>query len=265
MICTICHATAQPRFTALVLEKYTVQYYRCSGCGFIFTESPYWLAEAYTEPITRLDVGLVYRNEQMAGVTQAVIQTWFDSRKKFIDYGGGYGMLVRMMRDRGFDFYRYDEHCDNLFANSFDLTDVPPFRAELLTAFEVLEHLPDPVAGLETMLGLSDTILFSTMTQPDADVTPATWWYVNPHAGQHVSLFSRDALQTLAGRFGLHYVGNKQHVHLLSRKPIANAVFQLITHPRLNGLVNQIRKHPPTLLQADFNKLAAQIPHQAQQ
>lgn len=265
MNCSICHAAAHPRFSASVLNKYTVQYYQCSHCQFIFTETPYWLDEAYQSVITRLDIGLVQRNEQMARLTQAVITTWFDQQARFIDYGGGYGMLVRMMRDRGFDFYRHDQHCDNLFAQSFDLADMPPFRAELLTAFEVLEHLPDPVSSIETMLGLSDTLLLSTIVQPRPDVTPADWWYFIPQTGQHVSLFSRMAMHTLARRFGLHYCWNKQNIHLLSREPVPGPLFKLITHPRLNGLVNQITGHPPTRLQSDFNQIAATIIHQTTQ
>jgi hypothetical protein len=34
----------------------------------------------------------------------------------FVDIGGGYGLLTRLMRDRGFDFYWKDPHCENIFA-----------------------------------------------------------------------------------------------------------------------------------------------------
>lgn len=260
MTCTICQSAAQPHCQALVLDKYTVQYYQCSQCQFIFTEPPYWLDEAYAaSAITRLDIGSVQHNYLMAGVTQAVIMTWLDSRAKFIDYGGGYGMLVRHMRDRGFDFYRHDRYCQNLFANSFDLTDVPPFHAELITAFEVMEHLPDPVDTVAEMLGMTDTILFSTAVQPRPDVTPATWWYFHPQAGQHIALYSRASLYALASRFGLHYCWNKQNIHLFSRKPVSSALFRGVTHPRLTSIVNKIRTHPPSLLLTDYNRLAAQI------
>ena len=263
MTCKICSSASKLVFTVKVLDKYDVTYFQCITCQFIFTEHPYWLDEAYaTSAITRLDIGSVRHNMLMAGVTQAVIMTWLNSRAKYIDYGGGYGMLVRHMRDRGFDFYRYDRYCQNLFANSFDLTDVPPFRAELITAFEVMEHLPNPVADIEAMLSLTDTILFSTVVQPNPDVTPATWWYFHPQGGQHIALFSRASLYALARRFGLHYCWNRQNIHLFSRKPLSQALFRMITHPRLTGVVNTIRRHPPSLLITDYNRLAAQIPDQ---
>lgn len=265
MTCAICHSTANPHCTAVVLGKYRVDYFQCSRCQFTFTEKPYWLEEAYDSAITRLDLGLVQRNEQLAGMTQAVIMRWFDRRARFIDYGGGYGMLVRMMRDRGFDFYRQDTYCPNLFAETFDVADVPPFRAELITAIEVVEHLPDPVSELEKMLELTDAILFSTLVLPTPHATPDSWWYFIPHTGQHVSLFSRTSLQVLAERLRLHYCWNKHNVHLFSRKPIPASVFRFITHLRINGLVNWLTGHPPTLLQADFNQMARFVPHQQKQ
>ena len=52
-------------FTAKVLNQYDVKYYRCNDTGFIQTENPYWLPEAYSDAITKLDIGLPYRNIQL--------------------------------------------------------------------------------------------------------------------------------------------------------------------------------------------------------
>ncbi len=239
-----------------------MQYFQCSRCDFICTERPYWLAEAYDSVITRLDVGLVWRNEQMAAMTQAVITTWFNKKAQFIDYGGGYGLLVRMMRDRGYDFYRQDAFCANLFAESFDVADVPPFRAELLTAFEVVEHLPDPVAEVEKMLTYSDTVLLSTIVQPAPTVRPDTWWYFIPDTGQHISIFSRRSLLCLADRLNLYYCEGADNVHLLSRKPVSARLFRLVTRPKVMRLINQLIPHPPSRLLADFNQMARHLPNQ---
>ncbi|WP_198174763.1 class I SAM-dependent methyltransferase [Spirosoma arboris] len=235
-----------------MLGKYVVQYFRCGQCQYIFTETPYWLDEAYNSAITKLDIGLVMRNEYMVPIVRSIINRWFDTNGKFIDYGGGYGMLVRMMRDRGFDFYRQDIYCDNLYAELFDITDIPPFKAELLTAFEVFEHLINPVAELENMLELSDTILFSTMIQPSPDVSPKSWWYFTPETGQHIALYSRASLQALADRFGLNYNWNNQDIHLFSRQKINNSLFKIITHPRWGGWYNKIVGERPSLLRKDF-------------
>ena len=252
MNCPICESAATHYFSTKLLGKYDVQYFRCTRCKFIFTEPPYWLDEAYSSAITRLDIGLISRNEYMTPIVQAVIKTWFDANSRFIDYGGGYGMLVRMMRDRGFDYYRQDIYCDNLYAALFDVSDVPPFKAELLTAFEVFEHLVDPIDELEKMLQYSDTVLFSTTVQPTTDVSPETWWYVAPETGQHISLYSRASLQALARRFSLNYNWNDQNIHLFSRNIINNTFFKVVTHPRTIKYYNKFIGNRPGLLEKDF-------------
>ncbi|GAB3547795.1 hypothetical protein GCM10027577_23160 [Spirosoma fluminis] len=259
MTCPICESTASEYSTIKVLAKYNVQYFRCNTCQHMFTETPYWLDEAYNSAITQLDIGLVERNLVMAPVVQAVVNTWYNSDASFIDYGGGYGMLVRMLRDRGFDFYRYDIHCANLFADSFDVEDKPPFKAELLTAFEVFEHLIDPVAEMQKMLSLSDTILFSTIVQPKPDITPDSWWYFTPETGQHISLYSRASLQVLADKFNLNYYWNDKHIHMFSRKKINHSLFKVISHPRIARIYNSIGKKNHTLLNKDYAFIKAKI------
>ena len=252
MNCPICESVATNYCFVKLLGKYDVQYFRCDKCQFIFTEPPYWLNEAYSSAITKLDIGLIIRNELMAPVVQTVINKWLQPSGQFIDYGGGYGMLVRMMRDRGFDYYRQDIYCDNLYAEAFDVSDVPPFKAELLTAFEVFEHLVNPVEELEKMLALSDTILFSTDIQPSDNVTPESWWYFTPETGQHIALYSRASLQALADRFNLNYYWNKRNIHLFSRKSFNNSLFKIITHPRWGKWYNIFTGERKSLLHKDF-------------
>ncbi len=252
MNCSICKSNATVYCSAKVLGKYNVKYFRCSQCQFIFTEAPYWLEEAYGSAITKLDIGLIIRNEITAPIVKTIINKWFNPSGRFIDYGGGYGMLVRMMRDRGFNFYRQDIYCDNLYAESFDIKDVAPFKAELLTAFEVFEHLADPAAELEKMLMLSDAVMFSTDIQPSDNVTPESWWYFTPETGQHISLYSRKSLQVLADRFDLYYNWDEQNFHLFSKKKISNNLFKTMTHPRWGQWYNKFIGERPSLLNTDF-------------
>ena len=60
--CKICNSRNEYLFKALVLNKYDVHYYKCNECGFIQTEEPFWLSEAYSSVITQQDIGLLYRN-----------------------------------------------------------------------------------------------------------------------------------------------------------------------------------------------------------
>jgi Methyltransferase domain len=183
-------------------------------------------------------------------------------RGKFIDYGGGYGMLVRMMRDRGFDFYRYDTHCENLFAQTFDaqLSAQPSYT--LLTAFEVFEHLEEPNTDFALMLKYSRNVLFSTEVQPENWVPNSTsWWYVLPETGQHISLYSIKALHILAERQGLYYTSGQNNMHLISERPVSNRWFNNLTNWRGSQVYNQLaRSRQPSLLDADFARLRNQNP-----
>lgn len=164
MKCKICQSSTCIFGETQILNKYPARYFRCQNCGFIQTEDSYWLEDAYSETITKSDIGLIGRNLQMAAHTKKLLLTCFEPKEKFIDYGGGYGMFVRMMRDQGFDFYRYDPLCKNMFAEGFDAN--PNANYTLLTAFEVFEHLSEPLAEIEKMLSFSRNLFFSTLLLP---------------------------------------------------------------------------------------------------
>jgi hypothetical protein len=220
MICKICSTSSSLFSKAVVREKYDVAYYRCTSCGFIQTEEPYWLDEAYATPINREDIGLVSRNMMLAAITQALIAAFFDIHGKYIDYGGGYGLFVRMMRDKGFDFYLLDKHCDNIFSHNFEVADSGTDRYELLTSFEVLEN----------------------------------WWYYGLDHGQHVSFYTLQALATLAKKSDLRLSTNGRNLHLLTRKSVPFGLFSLLSRHRVARLCAPfIRTH--SLIPADYKKI----------
>jgi Methyltransferase domain len=186
--------------SAQVLGALEDNSYRCQACGFIQTEQPYWLERAYEQPIGKTDVGIISRNMTLADKASAVISMLFDSRGRFLDWGGGYGILVRLMRDRGFDFYWRDPFCENLSARGFEW--IEGSRAEGVTAFEVLEHLLRPVDDVARMAEVSDNLLVSTQVLPEPTPAPGDWWYYALEGGQHVSLYSHRSLAVMAGQLG---------------------------------------------------------------
>lgn len=240
-ICTICNTESDFLFSGKVLNKYTISYYKCPCCGFIQTENPYWLGESYQEAITDLDIGYVQRNLYSSKITAKVINNLRGINKKgrFLDYGGGYGLFVRLMRDKGFDFYRQDEYCRNLFSNFFDVNDLKVKEGfELMTCFEVFEHLTDPVSELEKMLNYSRTILFTTELQPEKGLkSVADWWYFSPEIGQHIAFFTKESLECLAKKFNLNLYTDGRSLHLLTdKKAFLLSDFTFKTYRLLQGL-----------------------------
>ena len=228
-------------FTAKVLSKYNVDYYRCLDTGFIQTEEPYWLEEAYSSAITKLDVGLVLRNQDMANVTEQLLYFHFDHSKRFLDYAGGYGLFTRMMRDRGYDFYNTDIYCKNIFAEYQDLSQLPDDTGfELVTAFEVLEHLPLPLDTLKGMFDKYDNVLFSTELVPKDLKDLKDWWYFIFETGQHVSMYTKDALEFIAKKYNRQLYSNGTNIHLFSKKVFTGN--PLLKQPRSgNFIMKKIR------------------------
>lgn len=252
--CGICNSVTQPLDRAEILGKYQVQYYSCGNCGFVQTEQPYWLDEAYNSPIARSDIGLIGRNAKLAEFCSAVIPIIAGRGSAFLDYGGGNGMFVRMMRDRGFNFFWHDAYTVNQFAAGFEMQNGA--RYSLVTAFEVFEHLSEPLGGVQEMFEYADTLIFSTRLLPAWGTLPDAWWYFTPDTGQHVSLYSRESLQFIARRFGVHLSTNGVSLHILSQRripgPIMNALSFRPFASTVAGLLNVGRR---SLLDQDYYRL----------
>ncbi len=101
-------------------------------------------------------------------------------------------------------------------AAGFHVEDYDPFsnparpvgRFDLVTCFEVIEHSTAPaetVADMDSFLAEGGAILFSQPLQPaNIEEIRASWWYIGPRNG-HVSIYTADALATLAARCGLAF------------------------------------------------------------
>jgi hypothetical protein len=253
MRCRICGEVSEAFASTLVLSKYQVDYFRCRACRFIQTETPRWLEEAYSEAISTLDVGVMQRNLHNAGVTSAVISLLFPSSTRFLDYAAGYGTLVRLMRDRGFDFYWSDRYAKNLYARGFE--HVPGCRYDLLTAYEVLEHLPEPLDDIALMLDLADNVLLTTEVVPEPAPVPPNWWYYAVKGGQHISFYSGDSLQKIASHFHT-YLLTRGSYHLFTRKPQNSLLFRIATSGKSAPVVNWLRKRE-SLIEADLERMTA--------
>lgn len=253
MQCHICGGVSEAFGSAEVLSKHKVGYFRCPSCGFIQTEAPYWLAEAYTEAISTLDVGVMWRNLHNATVTSAVVSLLFPRASQFLDYAAGYGTLVRLMRDRGFNFHWSDRYAKNLYARAFEHVDGAHY--DLLTAYEVLEHLPEPMEDIGVMLSLADNVLVSTELVPEPAPAPPNWWYYAEKGGQHVAFYSAEALRNIARHFMVHLVSQGSY-HLFSREPQNKMLFHIATSGRSARVVNFLYRRQ-SLIEADFAKMAS--------
>lgn len=252
-------------YKAKVLQKYDVSYHQCSSCRFIQTDEPFWLNEAYENAITSLDIGLVNRNLYLQEEIPRIIDHCFPNAKTMLDYGGGYGMFVRMMRDKGYNFFRQDIYCDNLFAKHFDITDHPDMRMDVLTAFEVFEHLVNPMAEMEKMLSYAPNIIFSTVLIPKSTDEFKNWWYLSPQTGQHIAFYSTESLQFMSAKHGLNFYTNNNNLHIFSKEKINEQIIQKLFFPqpgllqKITGRFTKTQSSKKSLLQPDYEHVLKKI------
>lgn len=259
MKCNICNSLSNFVFNKKILHKYEVSYFKCSSCGFMQTEKPYWLAEAYELPFTPLDVYLVSRPLEFSQLTENLILKYFDYKGKFLDYGGGIGVFTRMMRDRGIQFYRQDKYAQNLFTQFFDICDLAEAerKFELVTCFEVLEHLENPLNEINEIFSLSSHVLFSTLLQPSLGVDELeSWSYIAELHGQHISFFTKKSMKIIAEKFGCFYYQDKHQpmLHLFTPKKIDNFDF-FIQEQYKNKLSYRLKNKVINLIEKSYNKL----------
>ena len=177
IVCRICKSSTEKLFSTIILQKFSVEYFQCPHCGYVQTEFPFWLKEAYSRPINDVDTGLMMRSYWHRKVASTLIYILFNQRGKFLDYGAGYGVFVRLMRDIGFNFYWQDEHSENLFAKGLEFRKSEKYPVELLTCFEAFEHFVEPAIELANLLNISENILLSTELIPNPIPSPTEWWY----------------------------------------------------------------------------------------
>jgi hypothetical protein len=225
--CKICESATIDFGRLTILSRHEARYRRCEACGFVFVEDVRWLEEAYSAAIAASDTGIAVRNLRLAAEASVLIQLAFPHAQRFLDYGGGAGLFVRLMRDRGFDFRLLDKYCANVFAGGFEAE--PADRFDVLTCFEVIEHLVDPLPAFRELAALAPAMIIGTELLPARRNRPGEWWYYAPETGQHVSFYTRRALETIGERLHLRLATNGRNLHVLAGERIGDAAVKLAT------------------------------------
>jgi len=259
--CPICQSGREKIFRAKLLQKHEVDYFFCQNCGFLQTEKPYWLEEAYQNAIASTDTGLVVRNITISKKLTCILYYLFEKNGKYLDIAGGYGLLTRLMRDVGFDFYWSDLYCQNIFANYFEASNTNnAFSA--VTAFEVLEHLYDPVEFISKSLESTEckTLIFSTQLFDGLPPAPNDWWYYAHETGQHISFFQHKTLDFLAKQMSLNFYSTSNYgLHILTDQTINNQLFKILSGRLSKLLYEYISKRMKSKLFSDRDIILKQI------
>jgi Methyltransferase domain len=204
----------------LPLVGVPVYYRRCGACGFLFTDAfddwgiEEFRAHIYNDAYQTVDPE--YATVRPQGNAGLVEKFWGEIKNdiRVLDFGGGNDALCAALRAKGFaTALTYDpmvpEHARR-----------PDGKFDLITCFETLEHLPDPVASIGAIVECAadpGLIFYSTLVQPEnLEACGLGWWYVGPRNG-HVSIFSRQALIAAWARHGYKTVSFNNCAHFAFR------------------------------------------------
>lgn len=207
--CRLCRGATRFAMNATILGRHRIAYHICGDCGSMQTERPYWLEEAYGKKGIGGDNSMATRTIQLVIDTLALLYQFQNNPKElYVDFGGGNGLFTRLMRDHGFNFFNHDKYEFPFYSDPYTLPDLEAVRPNVLTAYEVFEHLPEPAETLDFLLRrgpglvLFGTDIFHTPS-PDQPLGPLPDWpYLALPTGQHVFFYSEKALHGVAARYG---------------------------------------------------------------
>lgn len=202
-----------------------VSYFECASCGYVQTETPYWLKRAYTEAINDSDTGILIRNQANARIVLATALLLGKLDGTVVDCAGGYGILVRLLRDHGLNALWSDRYCENLLARGFEHT---AESADLVTVFEAFEHFERPAEELDKLLAIAPNVLLSTELIADPAPRQEDWWYYGREHGQHIGFFRTRTLQKLATERGKSLLSDGVRYHLITDQTASLVPWRLL-------------------------------------
>lgn len=266
MICYLCGHSDFSFRPGSVRDDLSLQILECDNCGLVALSS-----------LQHIDAGH-YANSGMHGETLPSVETWLrdteqDDQRRFemlkaalvnskvLDFGCGAAGFVYRAQGLAAEVVgieperRIREHWGDTLKIRGNLHEAGS-GFDLVTAFHVVEHLPDPRATLKELallLGKRGRLVIEVPSSDDALSTlyksdafqRFTYW------SQHLFLFNAETLRRLALQAGLRVVSIQQ----FQRYPLSNHLHWL-SRSRAGGHVRWSFLDTPALNEAYANSLA---------
>jgi SAM-dependent methyltransferase len=237
MKCYLCGGGFKTR-KGIVRDRPELRIMECLNCGLVQLDSFEHIRPGF------------YEGSGMHGPNQASMDSWLrdterDDRRRFemlmpilpnrrvLDFGCGAGGFLQRARDLATEVVgvELEERVRSYWEGRIQIVadlDQAGDEWDLITAFHVVEHLPDPICILKKMgarLSENGRLFLEVPSASDAllilyesdDFQNFTYW------SQHLFLFTSDTLRQLAERAGLKVLSIQQY----QRYPLSNHLYWL--------------------------------------
>lgn len=199
------------------LSGVPIYYRKCENCGLIFTTSldsldKQGFAEfVYNDDYVKYDPDYVEKRPKQNADFLDEFLAPIKPSVKGLDYGSGNGLTASILAKDGWDFSACDPISNPIPASeSFGGFNV-------ISAIEVFEHIPFPIAGMEDLLSYAaaDCVLIVGTLTTDNQMTNSRldWWYAGPRNG-HVTLHSEASLRLLFAKYGFSCYSPSSSLHI---------------------------------------------------
>lgn len=213
--CRLCGEATDKAWQHRVLGKYDVDYFQCGNCESIQTEAPYWLDEVYTSDIQPEDDGYLTRNLNVFRIVDFYLKNLkLKADAVVLDFGGGLGIVPRLLREHGVNAFNYDTYTKSPFADvAWDGT--PP---DFIVSSEVFEHLPDPAAEVASIFGHEPDYVYVRTWRYFGQ--GKDWDYIGPEHGAHVFFYTDKAMRFIAAKYGYELILPGDGDALFCKRPL---------------------------------------------
>lgn len=179
-----------------------IYYHQCEFCGLIFTEAfDNWSSEEFKTYIYNdeyITVDPAWGGKRATEDADLVLKLFQPTT--VVDYGGGAGLLAKILNEHNYDATTFDPYFD---ANS------TVTKADLVTCFEVYEHTIDPhktVEECKQLMNQNSQLFISTLAvdflNRRAVDNASGASFIAPRNG-HVTIHTKRSLKVLFDMHGM--------------------------------------------------------------
>jgi len=223
--CPLCPPGTPTRiFLRSQQGKALFTYVQCRGCGLVFLRprpgaaeiQEFYAEDYYGEGSHKFRSWLEVPRNFFAWNRVRRVRKYFSRPGKVLDIGCGQGTFLQMLQNEGWKCWGTELTEESarrtsrlgipVYAGEFDENRFPPHSFDLITLWQVLEHLPDPgkiLKGSSRLLKKGGILAISTpnIDSLQARISAEQWFHLDPP--RHLYLFSPRTLQRMMESLGL--------------------------------------------------------------